>query len=68
MVVATGVWAVSAYTILTSDGAPPREIWTVTSSEKQPSHPTLVRAAVPRTLARAREMRLARLEQTTTTR
>jgi len=62
-IVATGVWAASAATIITSDGAPPREMWVVTSSEKQPSHPTLVRAAVPRSLARAADTRIARQER-----
>ena len=54
-VAATGVWAISAWTIITADGSAPRELWTVASSEKNPSHPTLVRAAVPRSLASARE-------------
>jgi hypothetical protein len=57
---ATGLWAVSAYTIVTHDGAAPREIWTVTSSDKNPSHPTLARAAVPRSLVSARETYQAR--------
>ena len=57
---ATGLWAVSAYTIITDDGAAPSELWTVTSSEKNPKHPTLARASVPRSLASAREIYQAR--------
>jgi hypothetical protein len=59
---ATGFWAISAYTIVTHDGSTPREFWTVTSSDKNPSHPTLARASVPRSLASARETYVARQE------
>jgi hypothetical protein len=55
-VAATGIWAVSAWTIVTANGSPRRELWTMTSSEKIKSHPTLVRAAVPRSLASVNEM------------
>ena len=61
--VATGLWGISAYTILTHDGPPPGEFWTVTSSAKNPSTPTLARATVPRSLASARATYLARLEK-----
>jgi hypothetical protein len=57
---ATGLWAVSTYTMITDDGAPPSELWTVTSSDKNPKHPTLARASVPRTLVSARETYQAR--------
>ena len=60
-VAATGLWAISAWTILTADGSAPRELWTVTSSEKVKSHPTLVRAAVPRSLASVRDTYLVRV-------
>ena len=60
-VAATGVWAISAWTIITSDGSTPRELWTVTSSEKVKSHPMLVRAAVPRSLASVRDTYLVRV-------
>jgi hypothetical protein len=59
---ATGFWAISAYTIITHDGSPPRELWTVTSSDKNASHPTLARASVPRSLTSARATYLARQE------
>jgi hypothetical protein len=59
---ATGFWGIAAWTIITHDGSAPREFWTVTSSEKNPRHPTLARAAVPRSLASAREAYVARLE------
>jgi len=59
---ATGFWSISAYTIITHDGAPPRELWTVTSSNKNPTHPMLVRASVPRSLTSARATYLARQE------
>jgi hypothetical protein len=59
---ATGFWAISAYTIITNDGAPPREFWTVTSSDKNPKHPTLARASVPRSLTSARAAYVARQE------
>jgi hypothetical protein len=59
---ATGFWGIAAWTMLTHDGSVPRELWTVTSSEKNPKHPTLARAAVPRSLASAREAYVTRLE------
>ena len=59
---ATGLWGVSAYTTFTHDGSTPRDLWTVTSSEKNPKHPTLARAAVPRSLASAHASYLARRE------
>ena len=59
---ATGFWVISAYTIITHDGSPPRELWTVTSSDKNPTHPMLVRASVPRSLTSARATYLARQE------
>ena len=58
---ATGLWAVSAWTVFSADGSTPRELWTVASSDKVRSHPTLVRAAVPRSLASARETYLTRV-------
>ena len=61
VVAATGLWAISAWSIITADGSTPRELWTVTSSEKVKSHPTLVRAAVPRSLASGRETYLVRV-------
>jgi hypothetical protein len=57
---ATGFWGISAYTIFTHDGSAPRDLWTVTSSEKNPKHPTLARASVPRSLASAHEAYLTR--------
>ena len=60
-IAASGVWAISAWTIITADGSTPRELWTMTSSEKVKSHPTLVRAAVPRSIASARETYLVRV-------
>jgi hypothetical protein len=60
-IAASGVWAISAWTIMTADGSTPRELWTLTSSEKVKSHPTLVRAAVPRSLASARDTYLVRV-------
>jgi len=63
LVAATGFWTISAWTVLTSDSATPREFWTVTSSERLARHPTLVRAAVPRALAAAKDTRLARVQQ-----
>ena len=60
-VAATGVWAISAWTIVAADASPPRELWTVTSSDKIRSHPTLVRAAVPRSLALARQTYVVRV-------
>ena len=60
-IAATGVWAISAWTIIAADASPPRELWTVTSSDKVRSHPTLVRAAVPRSLASARETYVVRV-------
>jgi hypothetical protein len=64
LIAATGLWGISTWTVLSSDGSAPRELWTVTSSDMLPSHPTLVRAAVPRSLVKARATYLARLEQT----
>ena len=54
-IAASGVWAISAWTLITANASTPRELWTMTSSEKVKSHPTLVRAAVPRSLASAQE-------------
>ena len=65
-IAASGVWAISAWTIITADGLTPRELWTMTSSEKVKSHPTLVRAAVPRSLASARETYLVRVTRAET--
>ena len=48
--------------IITHDGAPPSEIWTVTSSDKNPTRPMLVRASLPRSLTSARATYLARQE------
>ncbi len=59
---ATGFWAISAYTIVTHDGSTPRDLWTVTSSDKNPGHPTLARASVPRSLTSARATYVARQE------
>jgi hypothetical protein len=59
---ATGFWGISAYTIVTHDGSTPRDLWTVTSSEKNPKHPTLARASVPRSLTSAHATYLARRE------
>jgi hypothetical protein len=59
---ATGVWAISTYTIFAHDGSAPRELWTVTSSDKNPKHPTLARASVPRSLTSARATYVARQE------
>jgi hypothetical protein len=58
---ATGMWAAAAYSVLTHDGSLPREFWTVTASEKNPKHPTLARAHVPRQLAIARSTQVAGL-------
>ena len=60
--VATGFWGIAAYTTITRDGTPPSELWTVTSSDKNPTHPTLARAAVPRSLVTARATYVARQE------
>ncbi len=54
-VLATGFWAIAAHTLVTRDGSVPSELWTVTSSDKNPTHPTLARASVPRSLTSARE-------------
>ena len=59
---ATGFWTIAAYTTITHDGAPRTELWTVTSSDKNPTHPTLVRASVPRSLTSAHSAYLARRE------
>ena len=61
-VLATGFWAIAAGTIITHDGSAPGELWTLTSSDKVPSHPTLVRASVPRSLTSARDAYVARRE------
>ena len=66
LIAATGIWGIATWTVLSSDGSAPRELWTVTSSDMLPSHPTLVRASVPRTLMTARATYLARLERATT--
>jgi hypothetical protein len=63
---ATGIWAISAWTIVAADAPSPRELWTVASSEKVRSHPTLVRAAVPRSLASAREAYVVRIAKSQT--
>ena len=60
-IVASGLWAISAWTMIVGDGSSPRELWTMTSSDKVKSHPTLVRAAVPRSLASAHETYLVRV-------
>ena len=60
-IAASGVWAISAWTLITANASTPRELWTMTSSEKVKSHPTLVRATVPRSLAVARETYLVRV-------
>ena len=60
-IAATGIWAVSIWTAATADPSASREFWTVTSSDKVRSHPTLVRAAVPRSLASARETYVVRV-------
>jgi hypothetical protein len=59
-VTATAIWTISAWTIITHDGAARHDFWTVTSSDKNPRHPTLVRASVPRSLATAQETHVAR--------
>jgi hypothetical protein len=59
---ATGFWSIAAYTTITHDDAPPAEFWTVTSSDKNRTHPTLVRAAVPRSLTSAQSAYLVRRE------
>ena len=64
-VAASGLWGISAWTIISGDGSTPRELWTMTSSEKVKSHPTLVRAAVPRSLASARETYRVRVARAT---
>ncbi len=63
-VLATSFWAISAWTIVTHHGSAPQELWTVTSSEKNPAVPTLARASLPRGLASARATYLARLDGT----
>ena len=65
-IAATGLWTISAWTILTAETSAPRELWTVTSSDKVRSHPTLVRAAVPRSLASGRETHLVRVAKAQT--
>ncbi len=65
-IAATGVWGISAWAIITADGSAPREFWTMTSSDKVQSHPTLVRAAVPRSLASARETYVVRVARAQT--
>jgi hypothetical protein len=47
-------WAIAAWAIITADRQTPRELWTMTR-EKVKSLPTLVRAAVPRSLVSAGE-------------
>ena len=61
-VLASSFWAISAWTILTRDGPAPQEFWTVTSSDNNPSRPTLARASLPRSLASARATYVARLD------
>lgn len=60
---ATVIWTISAWSIITQDISARHELWTVTSSEKNPRHPTLVRASVPRSLASAQETYVARRVQ-----
>ena len=57
---ASGFWAISTWTVFTADTSSVRELWTVTSSDKVRSHPALVRASVPRSLASARDAYVAR--------
>ena len=59
---ATGFWAIAAYTTIAHGGRTPSELWTVTSSDKNPKHPTLARASVTRSLTTARTTYLARQE------
>ena len=65
-IAATGVWAISAWTIVAPTARSPSELWTVASSDKVRSHPTLVRAAVPRSLASAREAYVVRMAKSQT--
>ena len=49
--VATGMWIIACAAVIGGDTRtiPDGVVWTVTSSEKVASHPTLVRRSLPRT-------------------
>ena len=51
LAVATGMWITAALSLTNGDAghSPGNVVWTSASSEKVPSHPTLVRRSLPTT-------------------
>ena len=54
--VATGMWIIACVTLVATDTRPPTNgvLWTLASSDKVASHPTLVRRSLPGTVAAVR--------------